>query len=64
MIYIYIKFLNEINYENFLSDEYFKMYVDEFIKSTDFKNMISKKTFNNLSEDEKNKKKNTAFIQK
>ncbi|MHA0271661.1 N-6 DNA methylase [Mesomycoplasma ovipneumoniae] len=60
----YIKFLNEINYENFLSDEYFKMYVDEFIKSTDFKNMISKKTFNNLSEDEKNKKKNTAFYSK
>lgn len=60
----YIEFLNEINYENFLSDEYFKMYVDEFIKSTDFKNMISKKTFNNLSEDEKNKKKNTAFYSK
>ncbi len=33
------------------------MYVDEFIKSTDFKNMISKKTFKNLSEDEKIKRK-------
>ncbi|MFU0909562.1 N-6 DNA methylase [Mesomycoplasma ovipneumoniae] len=60
----YIQFLNEINYEDFLNDKYFKMYVDEFIKSTDFKNMISKKTFNNLSEDEKNKKKNTAFYSK
>ncbi|WP_341433307.1 N-6 DNA methylase [Mesomycoplasma ovipneumoniae] len=60
----YIKFLNEINYENFLNDEYFKMYVDEFIKSTDFKNMDSKKTFKNLSENQKNKKKNTAFYSK
>ncbi|WP_341494059.1 hypothetical protein [Mesomycoplasma ovipneumoniae] len=40
------------------------MYLDEFIKSTDFKNMDSKKTFKNLSEDEKNKKKNTAFYSK
>ncbi|MHA0315042.1 N-6 DNA methylase [Mesomycoplasma ovipneumoniae] len=60
----YIQFLNEINYENFLNDEYFKMYIDEFIKSTDFKNMDSKKTFKNLSEDEKNKKKNIAFYSK
>lgn len=57
-----MQFLDETNYENLLSHEYFKMYVDE---SIDFKNIISKKTLNkNLNEDEQNEKKNTLFYSK
>ncbi|KXB47616.1 hypothetical protein HMPREF3188_00462 [Tissierellia bacterium KA00581] len=59
---IYLDFVGEkINYEEFLEDDYFKMYVDEFNKSTELKKLITKKIFNNLTDEEKENKINNLF---
>ena len=53
----YINFVEEkINYNEFLEDGYFKMYVNEFLKSTELKNLVTKKTFSNLKDKEKENK--------
>ena len=61
----YINFVEEkINYNEFLEDGYFKMYVNEFLKSTELKNLVTKKTFSNLKDKEKENKINTLFYSK
>lgn len=59
---MYIDFIAEkSNYDYFEDDEYFKMYVDTFRKSTEFKNTLSSTGFNKLNKDEKSKKINAMF---
>lgn len=59
---VYIDFIAEkSNYDYFEDDEYFKMYVDTFRKSTEFKNTLSSTGFNKLNKDEKSKKINAMF---
>lgn len=59
---MYIDFIAEkSNYDYFEDDEYFKMYVDTFRKSTEFKNTLSSTGFNKLHKDEKSKKINAMF---
>lgn len=61
----YINFVEEkINHNEFLEDGYFKMYVNEFLKSTELKNLVTKKTFSNLKDKEKENKINTLFYSK
>lgn len=59
---IYIDFIEERNnYEDFIEDDYFKMYVDEFNSSTELKKLTNRKTFNNLTDKEKENKINSLF---
>ena len=59
---MYIDFIAEkSNYDDFEDDEYFKMYVDTFTQSTEFKNTLSRTSFNNLNKDEQQQKLNAMF---
>lgn len=59
---MYIDFVAEkSNYDYFEDDEYFKMYVDTFRQSTEFKNTLSRTSFNNLNKDEQQQKLNAMF---
>ncbi|MCT7756880.1 MAG: N-6 DNA methylase, partial [Lactobacillus iners] len=59
---MYIDFIAEkSNYDDFEDDEYFKMYVDTFRRSIEFKNILSRTSFNNLNKDEQQQKLNAMF---
>lgn len=59
---VYVDFITEkSNYDDFEADEYFKMYVDTFRQSTEFKNILSRTSFNNLNKDEQQQKLNAMF---
>lgn len=59
---LYINFLEEgLDYKDFRENEYFKMYVDDFEKSTELRNMEKLISFNNLSIEEQNIKRNSIF---
>lgn len=60
----YSDFVNEIvDYKDLLKNDYFKVYVDEFEKSTELKNLRRKKLYKNLSEIEKRNKENLLFYE-
>lgn len=59
---LYINFLEgSLDYKKFREDEYFKMYVNNFEKSTELRNMEKLVSFNNLSIEEQNIKRNSIF---
>lgn len=60
--YLYLSFLEErLNYKDFAEDKYFKMYVDDFEKSTELRNMKNRVSFKNLSDEEQMIKMNSLF---
>lgn len=61
---IYCDFIEEkLDYEEFESIDYFKMYVDEFKKSSGLKNIKDRKTFQNLTEKEQKTLVNKRFYE-
>lgn len=61
---IYSEFIEEkLDYEEFESVDYFKMYVDEFKKSSGLKNIKDRKTFQNLTEKEQKTLVNRRFYE-
>lgn len=59
---LYLEFVEEnIDYTELLNDNYLKMYVDDFDNSTELKNMIIRKAFKDLTEDEQKVKVNNLF---
>ena len=59
---VYSDFLNESrNYEDFINDDYFKMYVNEFNQSTELRNLMSKKSYKSMNKNEQIISKNKIF---
>lgn len=58
----YLNFIDQnIIYEKFIENEYFKMYVEDFKKSTELKNLLSKSSFKNLTDVEQKQRVNDMF---